>query len=66
MAKQDNRKYIPDLLPSSTIVEIVKTDKKGEFLGIKEMEYGLWKKMEKQVGFFYRCYQRGYSQFKKL
>ena len=59
MAKQDNRKYIPDLLPSSTIVEIVKTDKKGEFVGIKEMEYGLWKKMEKQAGFFLSLLPKG-------
>ena len=64
MAKLDNRKYIPDLLPQATIVEVVKLDKQGEFVGIKEISYKEWKVMEKQSGFIYRCFQKGYSKFK--
>lgn len=63
MAKQDNRKFIPDLLPSGTIVEVVKLDNKGEFVGIKDMEYKDWKTMKKQAGFIYRCFQKGFSKF---
>lgn len=64
MAKKGNSKYIPDLLPSGTTIEVVKISKKGEVIGIKEMQYGEWKKMTKQVGFTYRAYQKGHHSFK--
>lgn len=64
MAKQDNRKYIPDLLPSGTTIEVVKIDKEGNVVGIKEMQYGEWKKMVKQPSYTYRAYQSKFSQFK--
>ena len=63
MAKVDNRKFIPDLLPAGTEIDVVKFDEKGDFAGIKSMPYGEWKKMEKQKGFTYRAYQKGQSSF---
>ena len=65
MAKTDNRKYIPDLLPASTIVEVVKYKQKtGEYVGMKLMSHGDFKKMEKQKGFRYQEFQKGFSQYK--
>lgn len=61
MAKQN---YTPDLIPANTIVEVVKLDNNSEFVGMKLMEYSNWKKLEKKKGFIYRCFQKGYSQFK--
>ena len=58
--------FIADLLPSNTIVEVVKLDLKGNFVGKKDMEYGQWKKMTKQSGFIYRAYQKKFSQFEKI
>ena len=55
--------FVADLLPANTIVEVVKLDLKGEFVGKKDMEYGEWKKMKKQSGFIYRCFQKKFSQF---
>jgi len=65
LAQPDKKKYIPDLLPTGTIVDVVKTDKDGEFSGLKSMLYGEWKKLVKQPGFVYRAYQKGFSQFNK-
>ena len=64
MAKA-NQKFSPDLLPSNTVVEVVKLDKKGEFVGMKLMSFGDWKQMERQPGFDYRAFQKGFSKFKK-
>lgn len=61
MAKKSS--FIPDLLPSNTIVEVVKLDLKGNFVGKKDMEYGQWRQMTKQVGFIYRAYQKKFSQY---
>jgi len=55
--------FVVDLLPANTIVEVVKLDLKGEFVGIKEMDYGDWKKMTRQKGFIYRAFQKNFSQF---
>lgn len=64
MAKQDTKKYIPDLLPAGTIVEVVKYNKKtGEYIGIKEMSHGDFKNMVKQSNSRYQEFQKGYSQF---
>jgi len=65
LAKQDTKKYLPDLLPAGTTVDIVKFDLKMEFVGLKSMLYGDWKKMKKQAGFTYRAYQQGKSSFNK-
>lgn len=63
MAKQ---KYIPDLLPPGTIVEVAKFDRiTGEFIGLKVMSHGDFKKMEKQKGYRYQEYQKGLSSFNK-
>lgn len=64
MVKQDTKKYIPDLLPAGTIVEVVKYNKKtGEFIGMKLMSHGDFKNMVKQKGFRYQEFQKGVSQF---
>lgn len=64
MAKA-NQKFSPDLLPANTVVEVVKLDKKGEFVGMKLMSFGDWKQMARQPGFDYRAFQKGFSKFKK-
>lgn len=64
MAKQDKSKYAPDLIPASAEVEVVKINILNmEFVGMKIMEYSEYKNMNKQKGFIYRCFQKGYSQF---
>lgn len=58
--------FVADLLPANTIVEVVKYKlSNGEYVGTKEMTHGDFKAMEKQKGFRYQEYQKGYSQFKK-
>jgi hypothetical protein len=65
MAKQNNaKKYVPDLLPAGTIVDVVKIDNNGDFVGLKSMNYGDWKNMKKQAGFTYKAYQKGFSSYK--
>lgn len=65
MAKGNNQKFLPDLLPDGTIVEVAKYNKKnGEFVGLKLMTHGEAKKMEKQSGYRYQEFQKGFSQFK--
>jgi len=64
LANQDKKKYIPDLLPSGTIVEVVKYNRRtGDFVGMKLMSHGDFKNMEKQKGFRYQEYQKGFSQY---
>lgn len=63
MAKQDNKKASFDVLPLHTIVEVVKLDQKGNFIGKKDMEYGQWKDFKRQSGYIYRCFQKKFSQF---
>jgi len=64
MAKQDTKKYIPDLLPAGTIVEVAKYNKKtGEFVGMKLMSHGDFKNMVKQKNSRYQEFQKGYSQY---
>lgn len=66
MAKQDTKKYLPDLIPINAIMEVVKFNSKtGEFIGLKLMSHGDFKNMVKQKGFRYQEFQRGYSQFNK-
>ena len=58
--------FVVDLLPNATIVEVCKFNKaNGEFVGMKLMSHGDFKAMEKQKGFRYQEFQKGYSQFKK-
>lgn len=66
MAKQQAvKKYVPDLLPPGTMVEVVKFNSKtGEFVGLKLMSHGDFKKMERQKGYRYQEYQKGFSSFK--
>ena len=64
MAKQDNRKYIPDLIPANAMMEVVKFKRDtGEYVGMKLMEHSKFKNMEKQKGFRYQEFQNGYSQY---
>ena len=66
MSVPDKKKYIPDLLPSGTIVEVAKFDRvTGEFIELKVMSHGDFKSMVKQKGFRYQEYQKGLSSFKK-
>lgn len=66
MAKQDKSKYLPDLIPASTIMEVVKYRlDTGEYVGMKLMSHGDFKNMEKQAGFRYQEFQKGYSQYKQ-
>ena len=53
-----------DLLPLNTIVEVVKLDLKGEFVGKMDMTFQQWKEFKKQPKFIYRCFQKKFSQFK--
>ena len=54
-----------DLLPNDTIVDVCEFDSyTRKFIGLKIMTHGEFKNMEKQKGFFYQEYQKGYSQFK--
>lgn len=52
-----------EILPLHTIVEVVKLDLKGNFVGKKDMEYWQWVEFKKQSGFVYRCFQKKFSQF---
>ena len=65
MAKQNNaKKYTPDLIPPTTIMEVVKfNSRSGEFIGLKLMSHGDFKTMVKQKGFRYQEYGKGFSQF---
>ena len=64
MAKQDKSKYIPDLIPASAIMEVVKYNQKtGEYVGMKLMPHGDFKNMVKQSGYRYQEFQKGVSQF---
>jgi len=64
MAKPDKSKYIPDLIPASHIMDVVKYDKKsGEFVGMKLMSHGDFKSMVKQKNSRYQEFQKGYSQY---
>jgi hypothetical protein len=65
MAKKANPKYIPELTPRGEVLEVVKLDKNGDFVGSKKMTYGEWRKMERQGEFTYRAFQIGFQQFKK-
>jgi len=47
------------------MMDVVKFDSKtGEFVGLKLMTHGDFKKMERQKGFRYQEYMKGFSQFK--
>ena len=62
----DKKKYIPDLLPPGTIVEVVKYDiKTNEFVGMKLMSHSDFKSMPKQKGYRYQEFQKGFSQYKQ-
>ena len=64
MAKQETKKYVPDLLPAGTIVDVVKFDRKsGDFIGLKSMTHGDFKAMERQKGFRYQEFQKGFSSY---
>ena len=64
MTKQNTKKYISDLIPPTTIMEVVKFNSRtGEFIGLKLISHGDFKSMVKQKGFRYQEYQKGFSQF---
>lgn len=64
MATPDKKKYLPDLIPPTTMMEVVKFNSRtGEFIGLKLMSHGDFKNMVKQKGFRYQEYQKGFSQF---
>jgi hypothetical protein len=64
LAKQDTKKYAPDLIPASHIMEVVKYNKKtGEFVGMKLLGHGDFKNMVKQKGFRYQEFAKGFSQY---
>ncbi len=66
MATVDKKKYAPDLIPPTTIMEVVKfNSRSGEFIGLKLMSHGDFKAMVKQKGFRYQEYQKGFSQYNK-
>jgi hypothetical protein len=66
MAKQDTKKYLPDLIPPTTMMDVVKFNSRtGEFVGLKLMSHGDFKKMDRQKGVRYQEFQKGFSQFKK-
>ena len=60
--KQEKPKFIPDLLHSTTMIEVIRTDAKGQNVK-KTMSYGEWKEMKKQAGFVYRAFQLGFSKY---
>jgi len=61
----EKKKYIPDLIPANTIMEVVKYNQKtGEFVGMKLMSHGDFKSMIKQKGFRYQEFQKNISQYK--
>jgi hypothetical protein len=65
MANQDRKKYLPDLIPPTTMMDVVKFNSKtGEFVGLKLMSHGDFKKMDRQKGFRYQEFQKGFSSYK--
>ncbi len=62
LSKEDKKRFLPDLLAANTIIEVVKIGPDGSSQK-KDMNYSEWKSMKKQVGFIYRAYQKGFSQF---
>jgi hypothetical protein len=64
MAKKENSNYTPDFISNSTIMEVVKyKSKNAEFVGMKLMSHGDFKSMEKQKGFRYQEFMKGFSQY---
>lgn len=64
MAKQNKGKYTPDFIPDETMMEVVKYKRdSGEYVGIKLMNHGDFKSMEKQKGYRYQEFLRGFSQY---
>lgn len=58
------KKYTPDLIPNSQVMDVVKYNKKtGEYAGLKLMSHGDFKKMERQKGYRYQEFQKGFSEF---
>lgn len=51
-------------LPYSTVVEVVKFDLKGDFVGKKTMKLTDWQDFKRQKGFYYRAYQVGFCSLK--
>jgi hypothetical protein len=64
LTKEQKKRFLLDLLPINTIVEVIRVDKDGNFVK-KEMKYGDWKEFKKQIGYTYTCYQKGFSQYNK-
>jgi hypothetical protein len=65
MATPDKKKYLPDLISPSAIIEVVKFNSRtGEFVGLKLMSHGDFKKMDRQKGFRYQEFQKGFSSYK--
>jgi len=62
LSKEDKKRFLPDLIPNNTIMEVIRRDKKGNVV-MKVMTHGEFKSMEKQKGFHYQEFQRFFSQF---
>jgi hypothetical protein len=64
MAKTDKSKYAADLIPPTTMMDVVKYKMRtGEFVGMKVMSHGEFKSMEKQPSFRYQEFQKGFSKY---
>jgi len=62
MANPNKKKYLPDLIPNTTMMDVVKYKMRtGEFVGMKLMTHGDFKNMVKQKGFRYQEFQKGFS-----
>jgi len=65
MANPDKKKYLPDLIPNTAMMDVVKYKiRTGEFVGMKVISHGDFKKMEKQKRFRYQEFQLGFSKYK--
>jgi hypothetical protein len=62
LTKEQKKRFLPDLLPINTIIEVIRVDKDGNFVK-KEMTFGEFKGIKKRKDFSYIAYQKGFSMF---
>jgi len=59
-----SKKHITDFIQPDSIMEVVKYRiRSGEFVGMRIMTHSNFKNMEKQKGFRYQEFQKGFSQY---
>ena len=51
-----------DLLSDNTVIEVLAIDKLGKVVK-KKMTFSEWKFIKRKMGFVYKAYQLGFSQF---